>query len=182
MEKEQIRLMIETEKLKLKFTDLLTHYLIVLFLLIPLALTLFGFVQKYILYNYEGARSPEEMFFGTLPFGIASIVFFFIQRNRLKFKTVETNLSKEKIKEIIEQTAEELEWHPEIINEKIIIMKTHPKWWTGSWGEQITIIFNKSSIMINSICDPDKRSSVVSMGRNRKNVNVLIEKIETASR
>lgn len=182
MEKERIRLMIETKKLKLKFSDLLTHYLIVLFLLIPFVLTLFSFVQKYILHNYKGVRSPKEMFFGTLPFGIVAIVFFFIQRNKLKFKIVETNLSKEKVKEIIEQTAKELEWYPEVINEKIIIAKTHPKWWTGSWGEQITIIFDKSRIMINSICDPSRKASVASMGRNRMNVNTLIQNIKTASR
>jgi hypothetical protein len=181
MKKEWIQLMIENETLKLKFTDLLIHYSIVLFLLFPFVLTLFSFVQKYILHNYKGVRSPEEMFLATLPFGIIAIAFYFIQRNKLKFKTVETNLSKEKIKEIIEKTAKELEWYPLIINERIIIAKTHPKWWTGSWGEQITIVFDKSRLMINSICDPDKKTSVVSMGRNRKNVNTLIENIKIAN-
>jgi hypothetical protein len=182
MEKEWIPLMIRTERLKLKLGDLLTHYLIVFFLFIPFALTLLSFIQKYILHNYTGVRSPEEMLIGTSPFTLAAILFFFIQKDRLKFKTVEINLSNEKVKEIIENTSKELEWNLEIINDKIIIAKTNPKWWTGSWGEQITIIFDKSRLMINSICDPDKKSSVVSMGRNKKNVNTFIKNIKTASR
>ncbi len=181
MKKEWIPLMIKTGKLKMKFTHLLTHYMIALFLLLPLSFSLFSHIQKYVLLNYEGVRSPEEMLGVTLPFGFIAVIFYFIQKNRLKFKTVETNLSKEKFKEIIEQTAEELEWRPLIIDDKIIIAKTFPRWWTGSWGEQITIIFDKSQIMINSICDPDKTSSVVSMGRNRRNVNKLIENIKNAS-
>jgi hypothetical protein len=181
MKKEWIPVMIKTGKLKMKFTDLLTHYMLVLFLLIPFFLNLFSYFQKYILHNYKGVMSPEEMFRATLPFGLVAVVFYFIQKNRLKFKSVETNLTKEKLKEIIRQTAEELEWHTEVVDDKIIIARTYPKWWTGSWGEQITIIFDKSRIMINSICDPDKRASVVSMGRNRKNINKLIENIKNAS-
>jgi hypothetical protein len=181
MKKEWISLMIETKKLKLKLSDLFTHYLIVFFLFIPFLLTLYSFIEKYLLNNYTGVRSPEEMFIGTSPLTIVAIIFFFIQRNKLKFKVVATKLPKERIKEIIELTAKELEWHLEIVNAKIIIAKTHPKWTSGSWGEQITIIFDKSSIMINSICDPDKKSSVVSFGRNKKNVNKLIENIKSAS-
>ena len=173
--------MIETEKLKMKFTDLLTHYLIVFYLMIPLSMNLFSYFQKYILHNYKGVRSPEEMFRATLPIGFIAVIFYFIQKNKLKFKSVETKLSKEKLKEIIEQTAKELEWHPKIIDDKLIIAKTYPKWWTGSWGEQITIIIDQSRIMINSICDPDKRVSIVSMGRNRQNMNKLIDNIKTAS-
>ncbi|OYU78922.1 MAG: hypothetical protein CFE23_16400 [Flavobacterium sp. BFFFF1] len=174
--------MIETKKLKLKFADLLTHYLIVLFCMIPFFLTLYSFVEKYILHNYTGVRSPEEMLVASSIFGLIGIAFFFVQKSKLKFKIIETNLSKENLKEIINRTANELEWHTEIANDKIIVAKTHPKWWTGSWGERITIVFDKSSVMINSICDPSKKASVASFGRNRKNVNRLLENISTASR
>lgn len=181
MKKEWIPIMISTGKLKMKFIDLLTHYIVVLFFLIPITLNLFNYFQKHVLHNYKGVRSPEEMFIATLPFGIIAIGMYFVQNNRLKFKSVESNLSTDKLKEIIEQTAKELEWHTEIAYNKIIIAKTSPKWWTGSWGEQITIIFDNSRIMINSICDPDKKASIVSMGRNKKNINTLIENIKNAS-
>ena len=181
MKKDWIPIMIQTGKLKMKFTDLISHYLIVLFLFLPMIFTLFSLFQKYILDSYTGVRSPEELIRATFPFGLIAIIFFFIQKNRLKFKSIETNLSIEKIKDVIEMTAKQLEWYPEIIDEKIIIAKTHPKWTSGSWGEQITIIFDNSRIMINSICDPDKKASVVSMGRNKKNINTLIKNIKTAS-
>ncbi len=66
------------------------------------------------------------------------------------------------------------------MDEKIIIAKTHPSIFSGSWGEQITILFDDDRILINSICDPDKKSSVVSMGRNKKNVSKLLEEINQA--
>ncbi len=182
MKQERILSMIETKKLKLKFTDLLTHYLIVLVCLIPLLLTLYSFLEKYLFHNYTGVRSPEEMLVGTSIFGLIGFAFFFIQRRKLTFKIIETNLSKEKLTEIINKTTKDLEWHTETANEQIIVAKTHPKWWTGSWGERITIVFDKSSVMINSICDPSKKASVTSFGRNRKNVNRLIENIVAASR
>lgn len=182
MKNEWILLMIETKRLRLKVTHLLTHYLIVLFLLIPFFLTLFGFIQKHILHNYSGVKSPDEMLMANLPLLLLAVAFFFIQMNKLKFKIVETNLPEEKLEEIIKETADELEWYYEISNDKIVIAKTHPKWSTGSWGEQITIIFDKSFVMVNSICDPDKKASVVSFGRNKRNMNRLIEKIKAANR
>ena len=38
-----------------------------------------------------------------------------------------------------------------------------------SWGEQITIIWEKDKILFNSICDPDRSPSIASFGMNRKN-------------
>jgi hypothetical protein len=64
----------------------------------------------------------------------------------------------------------------------LFVAKTNPKWWTGSWGEMITILIDNDKVMINSICDPELRASVFSVGRNRKNVNRLIGNIITASR
>lgn len=181
MKKEWIPIMIETGKLKLKLMELLTHYMIVIFLLIPFILNMYSLIQKHLLDNYTGVRSPEEMLVATSPFGIIAIFFFFIQRNRLKFKLVETTISKEKIKEVIEMTSKQLDWNPVIIDSRLFVAKTHPHLLTGSWGEQITIIIERNKILINSICDPDKMSSVVSFGRNRKNIRAFIENIRNAS-
>ncbi len=181
MKKEWIPIMIETGQLKLKLLELLTHYMIVIFLSIPFLMSLYSIIQKHFLDNYTGVRNPEEMIVATSPFGILAIFFFFIQRNRLKFKSVETKMSKDKIKEVIEMTAKQLDWNPVIIDSRLVVAKTHPHLLTGSWGEQITIIIEKNKIMINSICDPDKMSSVVSFGRNRKNIRTFIENIKNAS-
>ena len=66
--------------------------------------------------------------------------------------------------------------------ENAIMAKTRPGFLSGSWGEQITILFDGNTILVNSICDLDMRGSVVPMGRNKKNMNRLIEEIKKASR
>jgi len=48
----------------------------------------------------------------------------------------------------------------------------------GSWGEQVTLIFSGKKILINSICDPDKKSSIVSYGNNKRNVENILEEIK----
>ena len=99
----------------------------------------------------------------------------------MKFKVIQTNLSKEKLLEIIKETGNELEWRTEKKTNDYFINVTNPKWCSGSWGERITIIIDNNRILINSICDPDKKSSVISAGRNKKNVNTLIQNIKKAS-
>lgn len=181
MKKEWIPIMIETGQLKLKLMELLTHYMVVIFLSIPFLMNLYSLIQEHLLDSYTGVRNPEDMLVATSPFGILAIIFFFIQRNRLKFKSIKTKLSKEKINEVIEMTAKQLDWNPVLIDSRLIVAKTNPPLLTGSWGEQITIIIEKNHILINSICDPERMSSVVSFGRNRKNIRTFIENIKNAS-
>jgi hypothetical protein len=182
MKRDWINEMRKTKRLKLSFNDFSTHYLIVLFFFIPLILVAFDFFKLYILDSYNGVKTPQEMLRANIPFGAIGILFFFIQYNRLRFKIIETVLPREKLQEIIIKTAEELEWFPVINTTDLIVSKTNPKWWTGSWGEQITILFDKDKILINSIRDPDRKSSVVSMGRNKRNINKLIVNIQNSSR
>lgn len=60
------------------------------------------------------------------------------------------------------------------------IANTNPGFFSGSWGEQITVLFYQDSVFVNSICDPNKRSSVISWGRNSENEDTLIDKINEA--
>ena len=90
-------------------------------------------------------------------------------------------MTREELDPIFEKVAKELEWTLYVNNKKMIIAKTHPSFFSGSWGEQITILFDKNRVLVNSICDLEKRSSVVSMGRNKKNMNRLIDEITKAS-
>ncbi|MDJ1497635.1 hypothetical protein QNI19_32145 [Cytophagaceae bacterium DM2B3-1] len=76
----------------------------------------------------------------------------------------------------------ELGWVPYLMDEEVIIAKTYPRLLSGSWGERITILFDNNKVLVNSICDPDKHSSVVLFGGNEKNETRLIEEIEKASR
>jgi hypothetical protein len=47
---------------------------------------------------------------------------------------------------------------------------------------QLSMICGLQCMMIKSICDPGKKSFIISFGRNNKNVKALIEKINFASR
>jgi hypothetical protein len=176
MNEQQRQISIEKNKLQLSFWDKFSHFSLVAFLCsIPL---IFLFFHLKVWFNGK----TTQFFIGELPFLvipiILGVVVYKLQCNRLKFKVVQTNLSRQELDDIIEKVGKELKWYPNEINENYFIAKTHQSFF--SWGEQITIIFGTNEIFINSICDLDKRSSVVSMGRNKKNVRRLIEEIETA--
>lgn len=101
-------------------------------------------------------------------------------RNRLKFTEIYARISRERLDLVIAEVARELKWVPVIVNQKGMIFKTFPPFFSGSWGEQITILFDSERILINSICDPGKRSSIASMGRNTQNINRLIKAVREA--
>ena len=122
-----------------------------------------------------------DIFFIAIPIVIA-IGFHLLQKKRLKFKEVSTNLSEDEIFKIIKKVANDLDWYIESESTEIVFARTFPCFFSGSWGEQITIIIGENIVLINSICDLKKRSSLVSMGRNKKNENTFIREIEKANR
>ena len=180
MTNEDLKHVLETGKLKLSFWNKFSHYGIVGFLIIIPTTLVFLHLKAY----FEEIQNPlkeGEILFIIIPV-ILAVFFYLLQRNRLKFKTVETSLNRGEIDLIIKRVSNELEWMEFIYNDKIIVAKTHPGFLSGSWGEQITILLDKNVIFINSICDPNKQSSIVSMGRNKQNENKLIEEIELATK
>jgi len=108
-------------------------------------------------------------------------LFFNLQNSRLKLKKIPKNLDNDKLKDIIQRTVHTQEWETYLNKENYFVAKTHPTPLSGSWGEQITIIWDNHNIYINSICDPDKRSSIVSMGRNKKHIKSFITQLNKAS-
>ena len=111
------------------------------------------------------------------PFVIKIFFFFLIftllllwnQWNRLAFKTTTTTLSRKEINLVIQNVARELGWRVTINKRNLVKAYTNPSFFSGSWGEMITILFDEDKVMINSICNPKKQSSMSAMGRNRKN-------------
>ena len=180
MKKELIKKSLETGELHLTFWQREGHYGLVIYLLIIPTIFLFFFIKDVINDNFERAK-PEFLVIGLIACGL-SFVIYRLQKKRLKFVTIETKLDRDQLTQIIELTGEELKWRPHFIDDQVIIAKTFPGFWSGSWGEQITIIFDKGKIFVNSICDPDSRSSVFSNGRNTKNINLLVERVKAASR
>lgn len=180
MTKRQIEFSLLTKKLQLNFWDKFSHFGIVFFLLFIPFLTVFFHLKDLLNGKPKPIREGEVYF--IIISTLLAIIFYKLQSDKLKFKEVFTTLNKQQLTGIIEEVGEKLKWYPEKISENLIIAKTHPSFFTGSWGEKITILFDTNRILVNSICDPDKNSSVVSMGRNKKNINTLISSIESASR
>lgn len=180
MTSNQIQYSIDTGRLKLGNWDKLSHYGIVGLLFIIPCLFIFSHLKDY----FAGTPQyfiPGEPWFMIIP-SILGLIFYWLQKNRLKFKTAGTHLTREQLGSVIKKVADELGWTIEEDNKNIIIARTHPGFFSGSWGEQITILFGRNKVLVNSICDPQKRSSVVSMGRNKRNMRRLIEEIDAASR
>lgn len=181
MTNEQIKYSIETGKLKLGNWAKFIHYGVVIAIFLLPVTVIFFFFKDY----FEGNPKPFEgnqLWATTIVPSILGILCYLLQRNKLKFKSIETKLTRTELTEVIERVAKRLEWIPHIVDEKVIVAKTHPGFFSGSWREQITILFDRNSVLVNSICDPDKRPSMVSMGRNKRNVNDLIEEINKAGR
>lgn len=157
----------DTETLVLTKGQTFWHYAIVLFLLIVPVLTTVDVFKYYVTHTYSAARPIEDLISTGYIWILPAIAFFFIQKRRLNFKTINVPVDKDTFKEAVEQTAKELGWTIEKTTNDTIIAKSRFSW--RSWGEQITIIWCKDKILFNSICDPDNRPSVASFGMNKVN-------------
>ncbi|HMG88802.1 MAG TPA: hypothetical protein VK589_02045 [Chryseolinea sp.] len=162
----------EDGRLKLTFSQTIDHYFIVVFLLIVPGLTVHNIYKIYVTHTYEGVRSAGELLATSVPFFILAIAFIFIQKNGLKFQVIKTRYTDEEFQEAVKRTIADLKWQVEH-NEKDFF-RAYRRWdWAASWGEMITIVKEKDQLFINSICDPNKPSSVTSWGWNKKNIEVF---------
>jgi hypothetical protein len=100
------------------------------------------------------------------------VTFIFIQTNGLKFKEIKIGYNEQEFSEAVDLTVKQLKWEIER-NDNQIFRAYRPWNWTASWGEMITIIKHEGKLLINSICDLNKRSSVVSWGWNKKNIETF---------
>ena len=143
------------------------HFYVVIFLcIIPVLLT-YDLAVDY----FKGSsvhKSYPAIYFvlGYAPL-LMAIILFFIQLRRLRFSIIPVSVDVETFHESVKATAKELHW--EILEKKssLIVAKSGFSW--QSWGERITIVRKKDSILFNSICDPDNKTSIASWGRNKKN-------------
>jgi hypothetical protein len=116
---------------------------------------------------YTGVRPIEDIISTGYIWILPAIAFYFIQKRRLKFKTINISVNKSIFNKALEQTAEELEWKIEKVTKDKVIAKSGFSW--RSWGEHITIIWCQDKILFNSTCDFDNIPSVTSLGMNKVN-------------
>src|SRR5579871_340098 len=171
MTKAQIERMTETKTLILTRGQTFWHYSIVPFLLIAPILTTIDVFKFYATHTYNSTKPIDYIFgyFWILP----ALVFYLIQKHRLKFKTINVTIANNAFHQAVEKTAKELEWDIKQMTNEVVVAKSGFRW--RSWGEQITILHDNDKILFNSICDPDNRPSVASFGMNKVN-RVTFEK------
>jgi hypothetical protein len=109
----------------------------------------------------------------SFPLLILAIAFLFIQKKRLKYYELIVNYTNEQFKEVVKRTSNDLNWRIEK-NNKHFFRAYRPSNWTGSWGEMITIIKDENKLYLNSICDPNKHTSIISYGWNKRNLKTFI--------
>jgi len=180
MTQEQYDKSIETGYLQLRLWDKVTHFSIVGFLFfIPVLFLVFHLVG-YLRGNPAGFAGGELSIL-IVPIFLGGL-FYWLQKSRLKFKVLNTTLKHEEIVDLIKQLCKEWNWTPYLNNHNIFIAKTKPGALSGSWGEQVTILFNGNTILVNSICDPGEKQSLVSMGHNRENEQAITDLVNNANR
>ena len=153
----------------------LSHYGIVFYFLVMPVLFLFLYLKDYLSYGHVHLKGGIlYMGFGSL---FLSFLFYYLQKRKLRFKVVETKLEFDVLRKIILDAGKNDDWTIKIDNRSVVVFKTHPGFLSGSWGEQVTVLFSDKKVLINSICDLDKRPSVISYGGNRRNVRTLVNAI-----
>lgn len=166
---------LRTGRLNLSFGRWLTHFGIVLYiLLIPLSL-----VSLRLAYWWNGVQAPVlagEVWMLAIPLG-AAIFFYRRQRKKLHFHPVDTRLPKEAIVRLMERIGGEEHWTPDYLGDDMLVCHTSPSFLSGSRGEQIFVVFDKNRVWLNSISNIDKKGSVTSFGRTRKQVQWLTDEI-----
>lgn len=121
-------------------------------------------------------ESVDEQTDILLFFLFVSIFFFIIQYRRLNFKEFNVTYTDDQFQEAVKRTASELEWDIDHKSKSFFRAYRFSNW-TASWGEMITIIRDKDRLFINSICDPNKRSSIASFGWNIKNIKTFAKNL-----
>ena len=180
MTPKQIKQSIETGTLRLSFWQRFTHYSIVIYCaMLPV---LFAFLNFHDYINDFERHYVHVKIWFYLVSAALSIFFYFLQRKRLQLTLVETTLNHAEILAVAGSIVKAQHWKLQRKNNTFFMFKTSPPLISGSWGEQITIIFSDNKMLINSICDPDKISSVVSYGNNKRNVGKILEEMRRLER
>ena len=175
MTTETIKYCIANRELKLSFSETYSHYNITGFSIIFLAS-----VSCFILPNYVNYESYFGLFVLLLILFFQIILIFVIYKKEhecLIFKEVSTNLTREQLAETIGILSIKHNWRLEVISDDYVLVKSNPN---KSNGEQITILFDGNKVLVNSICDLDRRMSIGSAGQNELNENLVLDEISNA--
>lgn len=170
------------KELQLSLRQKSSHYQFVLVLLylsaiLPL-IVLFFFIRDY----YKGVQGKLiiEFIWLSIFFLVAALIYFFIQKKRLKMTRIETNLTREQIGNIVDELCKKFNWNKWRNRKNLLVIKTPETFWSFFAAEQITILFGKNVVLVNSIRDLDAQRKVFGeIGKNLVNVKILADSFQT---
>lgn len=174
----QIENMKASKRVLLTKGQLFWHYSIILLLMVSPAYTTVAAFKYYVTHSYTGKRSIQEMMWAGYPWLLPAVIAYFLQRRRLRFRTIHLKVTPAEFNAAVHETAQELEWEIETQTSGLLIATSGFSF--RSWGERITIIRDKEKVLFNSICDPDNKPSAASFGMNRLNRRVFEKVLQTA--
>jgi hypothetical protein len=179
MTEAQFQKSIERGELQLSTVGKFNHWSPIFFLLLVPVVILISIAVS-IISQHSFHISQAELRIIIIP-SVLSLLIYLVQKRRLKFKIITTTLSQPEILKIIKQVSKDLNWIPGTHSANTFIATTNPGFFSGSWGEQITILFDGNQIFVNSVCNPQDRPSLASFGRNRNNMKTLLNRITEAN-
>lgn len=175
MTASQIKQSILKRHLQLEGMAKLTHFEPVLWLLFVAAMFPAFVGYEWLRYGEVislGLTLEMLLIFSLIPTALALCLYIY-QTRQLRLWRIITSRSVDENRDIVIDTANRNDWKIRNNRKNFMMLKTHPSFWSGSWGEQITLILDGRDIWLNSICDPENHTSIVSMGRNRQNIEIL---------
>lgn len=178
MIEEQYNRSIHTKEVQLGFAEKVTHFYLALICIVIALIFPLIHLKNYFTDNETSFISGEIMV--TIVFAVIGLLLYKIQKKRLRFKVVQTNLKRDTLEKIIEEVGKELNWVPVQLTHNSFFAVTHPDFLI-SLGDQITVLFAEKCVFINSTGDVTRGPSILPTGRNRRNVECLIEAIEKAT-
>lgn len=163
--------------LQLTSIHFIGHYFLVIIPLLLFGMNIFYLVEKFIFEKNNLLISIDIYIIIASIMLILAFLIYIVLKRKLKFKEVDVTFTDKEFQEAIQRTAEEYEWEIETNNKNIFRAFRHGNW-TASPGEMITIIKDNDSFLINSICNPNKRTSISSFGWNKRNICNFIKNLE----
>jgi hypothetical protein len=141
MTKETYNRSLEKGEVQLQgFWSNVAHFGIVAYLLI-LPSTVFSFHLIGYFKNKAYYFDREEIWIIIIPIALSALLYW-IQKRRLKFRVIKTKLNNVQLKEILIEVAKKLEWELISTTNDAYVATTNPSFFSGSWGEQITVLFH----------------------------------------
>lgn len=134
-----------------------------------------GFIEK------TGYYSSPYIFI-LLAFPVFTALVFYSQYTLLKFKQINTNLSKKRNYDLVKATCRALRWQVKIDNAGFIeaYVKSSGIW---TWSDQMfTVVITDHLILFNSISDVDDyRTQPFTWGQNGRNKRAFIKMFDLLS-